>query len=101
MGKILSFYESVAGWLASWGGDRYLHLLCGMVVSYVVGLLADGGGTWVGAAALGVLAAVVVGFVKEIADSFLTGEGDAADLVFTAIGGALGFGLIALGVALG
>lgn len=101
MGKIVKIYQRCAAWLASWGADRYLHLLVGLIVAYVVGLVADGGGSWAGAAGLGVLAAVVLGFVKEVADSFATGEGDLGDIVFTAIGGAVAFGLLALGVWIG
>lgn len=66
MGKIVKIWQGCAAWLASWGADRYLHLLVGLIVAYVVGLVADGGGSWAGAAGLGVLAAVALGFVKEV-----------------------------------
>lgn len=98
MKKILNIYTKTAAWLASWGADRYLHLLFGLLIAYVVGLLASG--AWYSAAALGVLAAVIVGFVKETADGFITGSADLGDLIFTAVGGAVAYGLIGLGVLL-
>lgn len=94
MSKIVSIYDSVAGWLASYGADRWMHLVCGLVIAYVVGLVADD--PWWSAALVGVLASVVAGFAKELADSFIKGAGDAADIVFTVMGGAAAFGLLAL-----
>lgn len=83
-----------AAWLAQWGADRYLHLLVGMFVAYIVGLLGDG--AWLSAALLGLLVTVVVGFVKEVADAFAGNNGDLVDIVFTAIGGVVGFVLLGL-----
>lgn len=90
----MKVFNAVAAWLAQWGADRYLHLLVGMFITYIVGLLGDG--AWWSTACLGLLVAVIVGFVKEVADAFAGNKGDLVDIVFTAIGGVVGFVLLGL-----
>lgn len=92
--KVLSGYRKAAGWLASFGADRWMHLVAGLLIAYIVGRIA-GEPVW-SAALVGALAAFVVGFFKEIADSFTGSRGDLVDMVFTTIGGVAGAVLLFL-----
>lgn len=92
--KLLSDYRKCATWLAGFGGDRYLHLMAGLLIAFIVGCAASGE-RW-SAGLLGVIITFVVGFFKEITDSFTGENGDAIDWLFTIVGGAIGFGLLML-----
>lgn len=92
--KALESYRKAAGWLAGFGADRWMHLVAGLLIAYVVGRIADGP-LW-SAALAGVLAAFVVGFFKEIADSFTGSRGDLVDIVLTTTGGVAGAALLFL-----
>lgn len=92
MKKIISFFRKAAGWLASFGGDRWLHFIAGLLIAFFVGCIADGVAWQAGL--VGVLVAFVIGFVKEVADSFTGSPGDLMDLLFTTLGAAAGYGLL-------
>lgn len=92
--RVLGGYRKAAGWMAGFGADRWMHLTAGLLIAYVVGRIADGP-LW-SAALVGVLAAFVAGFVKEIADSFTGSRGDLVDIVFTTTGGVAGAALLFL-----
>lgn len=97
--RVLGGWRKAAGWLASFGADRWMHLVAGLVVAYVAGCadMRIGGGPLWSAGLVGLLAALVAGFFKEIADSFTGSRGDLVDCLFTTTGGAAGFGLLMLG----
>lgn len=94
MKKLLNAYRKAATWLASFGADRYLHLLAGLILAFIIGVFLCTP-LWVsGLLALAIV--IAVGWLKEIFDSF-TGElGDLVDWLFTSIGGAIGYGLLML-----
>lgn len=94
MKKLLNVYRKAASWLASFGADRYLHLLAGLILTFIIGVFL-GAPLWQsGLIALAIV--VVVGWLKEIFDSF-TGElGDLVDWRFTIIGGVIAYGLLVL-----
>lgn len=96
MGKIIKIFNKAAMWLASWGTDKYLHLIAGLLIAYIVGEIADG--VWWSAALVGVLIATIVGFIKEIIDGWTSQSANLGDLMFTIIGGFMGMGLIGLHV---
>ena len=93
MKKILSVYDRVAEWLCSFDGDKYVHLLFGLVISFAVSwafMLTTMGATKPVCAVCGVIAAVFVGFIKEIVDFFRDKPFDGVDVLFTVIGGIIG-----------
>lgn len=92
--RVLGGWREAAGWLASFGADRWMHLVAGLLIAYAVGRIA-GDPLW-SAALVGVLAAFVAGFFKEIADSFTGSRGDLVDMAFTTIGGVAGAVLLLL-----
>ena len=93
MKKILSVYDKVAQWLCSFDSDKYVHLLFGLLVSFAVAwvfVLTTAGTTKPVCAVCGVIAAVLIGLLKEIADFFRDKPFDAKDWLFTVIGGVIG-----------
>lgn len=93
MKKILSAYDRVAEWLCSFGSDKYVHLLFGLVFSFPVSwafMLTTMGATKPVCAVCGVVASVFVGFIKEVVDFFRDKPFDAQDWLFTVIGGVIG-----------
>lgn len=96
MKKIVSLVRKFNVWLASFGGDRYLHLVAGLLISFFVALLMLKVGhesvwTCVG---FSFMITVIVGFLKEVFDSLMTdGTADGIDWLFTCIGGVIGLGL--------
>lgn len=93
MKKVLSVYDKVAEWLCSFTSDRYVHLLAGLLVSFAaawVFILTTAGATKPVCAVCGVIAAVFIGLLKEIADFFRDKPFDAKDWLFTAVGGVIG-----------
>lgn len=97
MKKILSVYDRVAEWLCSFGSDKYVHLLFGLVISFAMSwafMLTTMGATKPVCAVCGVIAAVIaavfVGFIKEVVDFFRDKPFDAQDWLFTVIGGVIG-----------
>lgn len=95
--KIVKAWRDFANRLGSFGADRYLHLLAGLLAAFIVGCVASGS-PW-SAGLLGLIAAFAIGFFKEIFDAFTGEGGDLTDLLFTTLGGAVGYGLILLAAA--
>ena len=95
MKKIFSFYRKVAGWLASFGSDKYLHIIFGLLIAYITAVISHAitGECSLSAGGLGMLVTIVVGFVKETVDSAETDNWDFYDFLATLIGGVIGFGL--------
>ena len=93
MKKILSVYDKIAQWLCSFDSDKYVHLLFGLLVSFAVAwvfILTTAGATKPVCAVCGVIAAVFVGFIKEVVDFFRDKPFDGGDVLFTVIGGIIG-----------
>lgn len=91
MKKIYDFVEKINGKLASYGADRYLHLIVGMIVSFIAAvILGYNGETTYTCVGFGLLIAIAVGFLKEVADQTFEGMSDFKDWLFTIIGGVIG-----------
>lgn len=93
MKKILSVYDRVAEWLCSFGSDKYVHLLLGLLISFAVSwafMLTTMGATKPVCAVCGMIAAVFVGFIKEVVDFFRDKPFDGVDILFTIAGGVIG-----------
>lgn len=93
MKKIFSVYDRVAEWLCSFDSDKYVHLLFGLVISFAVSwafMLTTMGATKPVCAVCGVIAAVFVGFIKEVVDFFRDKPFDGVDILFTIAGGVIG-----------
>lgn len=92
MEKLYNLFRKGSTWLASFGVDRYLHLIAGILISFLATLIlvaVSGEGLLFGAV-FGFLSAVVVGLGKEILDQTYIGKSDIVDWIFTIIGGAFG-----------
>ncbi len=93
MKKVFEIYDKVAEWLCSFDSDKYVHLLFGLVISFPVSwafMLTTMGATKPVCAVCGVIAAVLVGFIKEVVDFFRDKPFDGGDVLFTVVGGAIG-----------
>lgn len=73
MKKIIDFLGSIQA-------DKLLHLIAGMLIAGVVGIIPC-------FANYALIVAVVAGVAKEVYDEFSYGGWDSADLLYTAIGG--------------
>ena len=62
--------------------DKMLHLIAGMLIAGVVGIIPC-------FANYALIVAVVAGVAKEVYDEFSYGGWDSIDLLYTAIGGAV------------
>lgn len=91
---IVGAWRTVASWLAGWGADRWMHLVTGLVMAFAIGCVASGE-RWEGGL-VGLLVTACAGFLKEVADACAGEGGDLADMLFTAIGGLVGYGLLML-----
>lgn len=84
MKKFLGYYDKAVDWLCGWGSDKYLHLIAGLIISYVFSKLFTH--AWVG-----LIAAFVVGVAKELADKYIRHHDfGKTDLAFTVVGGLIG-----------
>ena len=93
MKKVFEIYDRVAQWLCSFDSDKYVHLLFGLVISFAVSwafMLTTMGATKPVCAVCGVIAAVFVGFIKEVVDFFRDKPFDGVDILFTIAGGVIG-----------
>ena len=93
MKKVFSVYDKVAQWLCSFTSDKYVHLLFGLLASLAVAwvfILTTTGATKPVCAVCGVIAAVLVGLSKEVADFFRDKPFDGQDWLFTVVGGVIG-----------
>lgn len=84
MEKILGYYDRVKDWLCGFGSDKYLHLLAGLVVSFV-------SSTALGHSWAGLSVALAVGLAKELTDRYaMHRDFSWEDVIFTVIGGVIG-----------
>ena len=93
MKKVFEIYDRVAEWLCSFDSDKYVHLLFGLLISFAVAwvfILTTAGATKPVCAMCGVIAAVLFGLLKEIADFFRNKPFEGQDWLFTSVGGAMG-----------
>lgn len=84
-------YYQIAAWLMSWGADRWLHLLGGLVAGFLMAWLCDGP-LWL-SLQVGFVTGFVIGMFKECLDTYYNDNGDGTDLVFTLLGGVIGGGM--------
>lgn len=93
MKKVFEICDKVAEWLCSFGSDKYVHLLFGLLVSFAaawVFILTTAGVTKPVCAVCGVIASVLIGLFKEVVDFFRDKPFDAKDWLFTVVGGIIG-----------
>ena len=93
MKKITEIWDKIANWLGSFGSDKWLHFVAGVVASFVFAkilMLTTADARMTACAFGGIGAAAFVGLVKEVCDAFRGGAFDPKDLLFTLSGGALG-----------
>ena len=93
MKKFLEFYDKLAKRLCSFGSDKYLHLITGLLIGFFMSLLfaaTTKGCMPLSYAACGAIAATIAMLLKEIIDFFRGGSFDIADWLFGTIGGIIG-----------
>lgn len=92
MRKIYEIYQGAATWLASFGSDKWLHLLAGALVAFLAATLDTAcfcREVWQGCI-VGFLVVLFGGVFKEVVDFFLGKGFDFKDMVFTWAGGIVG-----------
>ena len=95
MKKIYQFFSKINGWLASFGVDRYLHLLAGLFISFITCLIfyhTQGESVWT-CAGVAMIITAGLGMGKEVLDQNYTSQSDGLDFAFTCLGGVIGCGL--------
>lgn len=93
MKKILEAWDKMSKWLCRIESDKYVHLIAGLWIGFVVSAVMKDTtpGCYAAAYALmGVTGAVAAGLAKEIVDFLRGGRFDAGDVVATVAGGAMG-----------
>ena len=95
MKKIYLFFQKINDWLASFGVERYLHLLAGIVISVIVCLLIQGieGEGPLTCAGVAMMVTTCASVIKEVLDQTYEGNSELLDIVFTCIGGLIGCGI--------
>ena len=104
MRKIFNIYDKVAEGLCSFTSDKYVHLIIGLLISYIVSVVVFKSineeiilRAAVGrAAAGGFISSSLIGFFKEIIDLIRDKGFDIKDLLTTMTGGLLGSLLLIL-----
>lgn len=98
MKKIYECYEKFAEWICSFTADRYVHLIVGLLLAYLVGRgdMALFHREAAIAFVVALIAVIVVGIIKEVIDIFLGKNFDFRDALFTSVGGVIGALLIFL-----
>ena len=92
MNKIYDFYQKVAGWLCHFDGDKYVHLIVGLLLAYImvhVGVSVIHS-ELLPAMFVSFIIIYALGVVKELADYALGKGFDGVDMMFTWVGSALG-----------
>lgn len=92
MRKIYQFIQKINTWLASFGADRYLHLIAGIIISVIVCLLMkglEGENIW-SCAGMAMMSTASIAVIKEVLDQTYEGESSLLDILFTMIGGSIG-----------
>lgn len=74
--------KKIMDFLGSIQADKLLHLIAGMLIAGVVGIIPC-------FANYAFIVAVIAGVAKEVYDEFSYGGWDSFDLLYTAIGGAV------------
>lgn len=100
MKKILRVYDKAAEWLCKWGSDKYVHLLAGLLISYLYArmLVAVGvDGDCISFVFCGIGISGLVALLKEVADLMRGGVMDIYDIIFTMAGGFIGSLLFLIG----
>ena len=92
MKKIMEYYDKFANWLCSFTADKYVHLIVGLLLAYIM--------VHVGVSVIHseLLPAMFVSFIivaflgiaKETIDFVLRKGFDGVDMMFTWVGSALG-----------
>ena len=93
MKKLLKIWDKAAEWLCGFGSDKWVHLVVGAIISFVVAwilMATTAGATALGSAFCGAFGALLAGIVKEVADVFCNKNFSLSDVIFTAVGGVLG-----------
>ena len=92
MKKVYQFFQKINVWLASFGADRYLHLIVGAIISIIVCLLMKGleGGSVLSCTGMAMMITVTIGVMKEVLDQSYESKSDLLDILFTTIGGLVG-----------
>ena len=95
MKKIYQFFSKINEWFASFGVDRYLHLLAGLFIAFFVamGMSIIGGESTITCALFSLMVTAILGIIKEVLDQNYTSQSDGIDFLFTCIGGIVGCGL--------
>lgn len=93
MKKLLKIWNNAAEWLCSFGSDKWVHLVVGEIISFLVAsilMATTAGATALGTAFCGAFGALVAGMGKEVADIFCNKDFSLSDVIFTAVGGVIG-----------
>lgn len=93
MKRLSDVYNRFAGWLCSFGSDKYVHLFVGLLIGFFASLIfaaTTKNGTSLSYAACGFIAAFLIMLFKELMDFFRCVDFDAKDWLFGTIGGVLG-----------
>lgn len=95
MKKIYQFFQKINTCLASFGVERYLHLLAGIIISVIVCLLIQGieGEDPLTCAGVAMMVTTCASVIKEVLDQTYEGNSELPDIVFTCIGGLIGCGI--------
>lgn len=97
--KIGKVYKSVCNWVYNLGGDRWCHVVCGLIIAFIVAVVSHHitGEAKVSGVGVGVIFAFIAGFVKETLDAISaptyeeqSGRWDVKDFLATVAGGILG-----------
>ena len=93
MKKLLKIWNEAAEWLCGFGSDKWVHLVVGAIISFLVAwifMATTAGATALGAAFSGAFGALIAGMVKEVADVFCNKDFSLSDVIFTFVGGVFG-----------
>ena len=91
MKKVLRIYDRFAGWLCHFGSDKYVHLLCGLLICFFLSMLfahtipIKGLSEWIA-----FMVTYIIGLLKETADAARGEQPDGMDITFTAVGAMIG-----------
>ena len=92
MKKIYEYYQKVAEWLCHFDGDKYVHLVAGLLLAYLavnIGIYALHS-ELLPAMFVSFIIVAFLGIAKETIDFVLRKGFDGVDMMFTWVGSALG-----------